>query len=95
MTPLALKQLRSQKKTPVLIDVRTPSEFEDFNLGGIHLPMDELLLRIQTIEHLKNTPVVLVCGTGIQSSIAVRVLQKKGFLQAENLEGGIEAWLAL
>ena len=78
-----------------LVDVRTPSEFEDFNLGGIHLPMDELLLRIGQIENLQNQELILICGTGLLSDIAVKVLVKKGFKHVHNLEGGIEAYLSL
>ncbi|MFN8355239.1 MAG: rhodanese-like domain-containing protein [Spirosomataceae bacterium] len=78
-----------------LVDVRTPGEFEDFNIGGISLPMDDLLLRIDQLESLKNQEVILLCGVGLQSHIATKILAKKGFEQVEHLEGGLEAYLSL
>jgi rhodanese-related sulfurtransferase len=38
-------------------------------------------------------PVVVVCKTGNRSELAAVMLQARGF-QAENFEGGTEAWVA-
>lgn len=95
MPPEEFKERLARGEALNLVDVRTPGEFEDFNLGGILLPMDELLLRVKVIEHLANEEVILICGTGLQSSIATKILLKKGFQHVKNLEGGLEAWLAL
>lgn len=95
MSAEEFKHRLDSKEILNLVDVRTPSEFEDFNLGGIHLPMDGLLLRINQIEHLQNQELILICGTGLLSGIAVKILAKKGFKHAHNLEGGIEAYLSL
>ena len=89
------KRHLDKKEILNLVDVRTPREVEDFNLGGIHIPMDELLLRIDQIEHLQNQELILICGTGLLSGIAVKILTKKGFKHVHNLEGGIEAYLSL
>lgn len=78
-----------------ILDIRTPYEIEEFDLGGIQIPLDELLLNLETIEHLKNEEIVVICYTGLQSEIACKILAKRGFTKIQNLEGGLEAYLAL
>ncbi len=78
-----------------ILDIRTPYEIEEFDMGGIQIPLDELLLSLETIEHLKNEEIVIICYTGLQSEIACKILAKRGFIKAENLEGGLEAYLSL
>ena len=78
-----------------ILDIRTPYEIEEFDMGGIQIPLDELLLDIHKIEHLKNEEIVIICYTGLQSEIACKILAKKGFSKVQNLEGGVEAYLFL
>jgi rhodanese-related sulfurtransferase len=40
----------------------------------------------------KDTPVILVCASGIRSKRAVAVAKKLGFEQAHSLAGGLKAW---
>ena len=92
----AFRRQRQSPDAPHLLDVRTPYEREDFSLGGLHLPLDELLLRIDEIpENWKTEPVTVLCGVGLQSAVAVRLLQKRGFRQVCNVAGGLEAYLSL
>ena len=79
----------------IILDIRTPYEIEEMDLGGIQIPLDELLMDIEQIEHLKNQEVVIICYTGLQSKIAQKILEKKGFKNLKNLEGGLEAYLGL
>lgn len=75
-----------------LLDIRTPRERADFDLGGINIPLDDLLSRI-----LELNPSVLytvICYNGTQSQIACRLLAAKGY-QAQNVTGGLEAYLSL
>ncbi|MHA8092881.1 rhodanese-like domain-containing protein [Aquirufa regiilacus] len=75
-----------------LLDIRTPRERADFDLGGIHIPLDDLLARINELN-----PTVLytvICYNGTQSQIACRLLTAKGY-QAQNVTGGLEAYLSL
>ena len=78
-----------------ILDIRTPYEIEEFDMGGIQIPLDELLLNLQTIEHLKNEEMIVICYTGLQSEIACKILAKRGFSKVQNLEGGLEAYLFL
>ncbi|MBC7407221.1 MAG: rhodanese-like domain-containing protein [Arcicella sp.] len=89
------KEFQDRFSELMILDIRTPYEIEEFNLGGIQIPLDELLLNIEQIEHLKNQEIVIICFTGLQSRIAQKILEKKGFQHLMNLEGGLEAYLNL
>jgi len=89
----ALKRRLQAGENIQILDIRTPYEWEDFSIGGLHIPLDELLLRVHDIpEEWKNQEIIVVCGTGLQSAIAVRVLAKQGFSDIHNLEGGLQAF---
>jgi rhodanese-related sulfurtransferase len=89
------KKKISSKNPPQILDIRTDEEFEDFNFGGTHVLFENLLENTNLIEFLKNKTTVIVCYTGLQSEIARSILAKKGFTKLLNLEGGIEAYLAI
>lgn len=55
-----------------LIDVRTEEEHDEFNLGGINIPLDEIMKRKEEIS--KSIPVVFYCAKGIRSAIAIQRL---------------------
>lgn len=76
-----------------LLDIRTPREWDEFNLGGFHASLDTLLERIYEISTEKNW--VIICYNGTQSLIALRLLKAKGFTHIDHLEGGLEAYLSL
>lgn len=76
-----------------LLDIRTPREWDNFNLGGFHISLDTLLARIDEISKEKNW--VIICYNGTQSLIALRLLKAKGFTHIDHLEGGLEAYLSL
>jgi rhodanese-related sulfurtransferase len=92
ITPTEFKDRLSELK---ILDIRTPYEIEDLDMGGIQIPLDELLLNLEQIEHLKNQEVIIICYTGLQSKIAQKILEKRGFKNLRNLEGGLEAYLEL
>ena len=89
MTP---QEFKNNIKNLSILDVRTSREWEDFNLGGCHIPLDQLLDRIHEIN--KSTNYAVICYNGTQSSIACRLLTAKGF-EIDNLEGGLEAYLSI
>ena len=71
----------------VLIDVREQWERDANNIGGLHIPMNELMERMDEIP--KNVPVVLYCRKGIRSMIALQRLEAKGYENLVNLDSGI------
>lgn len=78
-----------------ILDIRTPYEIEALDLGGIQIPLEELLLNEERIGNLINQEVILICYSGLQSKIAIKILEKRGFKHLRNLDGGLEAYLNL
>lgn len=71
-----------------LIDIREDYEFDDINIGGINIPMDNIIESIDKIE--KNKPVVLCCKTGKRSKATLLALNKKFNLNnVVSLETGV------
>lgn len=85
-----LKQWQQQGKEFLLIDVRELFEREIFNIGGIHIPMNEIIARKEEIQ--TDIPVVVYCEKGIRSTIVIQRLEALGFHNLYNLAGGMNAW---
>ena len=75
-----------------IVDVREPYEWEAGHIAGaVHVPLQSLLAGGESAVLDRNRPVVAVCRTGNRSELATTMLQARGY-DAENLEGGMEAW---
>jgi len=77
----------------VLLDVRTPEEFESGHLpGALNIDIRGYDFHEQ-IENLDPAKAYFVyCRSGGRSSAACRFMTSKGFQECYNLEGGILAW---
>ncbi len=76
-----------------LVDVRESFEHEEFNIGGILLPIGEIMEeQIELIENLKNKEVILYCRSGNRSAQAALILERAGFTDIANLTGGMLSW---
>jgi rhodanese-related sulfurtransferase len=75
-----------------LIDVREPYEWEAGRIAGAkHIELIQLSERAGEID--VGTPVVFQCRIGNRSAMAMEAFRATG-LDAYNLDGGIEAWVA-
>lgn len=75
-----------------VVDVRFPNEWEAGHIdGAVHIPGDYIFDRVDELD--PNRPVVTVCRTGSRSAEAAEELAGEGF-DVQNLEGGIDAWVA-
>ena len=74
-----------------LIDVRTTEERNEFNIGGRHIPLNEIEKEISFLNNEKS--LVLYCTSGSRSKEAVSLLKNK-FADKNilSLEGGLKAW---
>lgn len=76
-----------------LIDVREPSEYAEFNIGGQLIPLGKIqAMQIDEIEDLKNEEVIIHCRSGKRSATACLFLDTLGFTNTVNVEGGVLAW---
>ncbi|HEY6201650.1 MAG TPA: rhodanese-like domain-containing protein [Candidatus Limnocylindria bacterium] len=73
-----------------LLDVREDDEWAAGHIEGAqHIPLGQLSGRLGELP--KERTIVAVCRSGGRSEAAVRGLRKLGY-EAENLEGGVNAW---
>ena len=81
----------SERRTEFhLLDVREDDEWAAGHIDGAqHIPLGELSARLGELP--KELTIVAVCRSGGRSEAAVRGLRKLGY-EAENLEGGVNAW---
>ena len=88
-----LKQKIANGEKVNLLDVREPDERAAFNIGGVFIPLgDVMTMRIDEIEELKNEEIICYCRSGKRSMQASMMLETMGFTNLVNLEGGMIAW---
>jgi rhodanese-related sulfurtransferase len=76
-----------------LVDVRQPDEHADFNIGGVLLPLGNIMsMQIDEIESLKEQEVICYCRSGQRSMQAAMMLETMGFSNVKNLAGGMMNW---
>jgi len=76
-----------------LLDVREPYEHEEFNIGGILLPLGDIRVGdTEPIEHLKNQEIICYCRSGNRSGQAIMILESMGFTNLVNVTGGMLSW---
>lgn len=90
LSPSELKAWIAEGKDFLLVDVREGWERELFNIGGVHIPMGELMAHVNELP--KDKEVVLYCEKGIRTVIAIQRLETAGFQNLINLSGGMKAW---
>ena len=84
-------QLREQLDDLQLIDVREDDEWTQGRIdGAVHVPMDEIDERLSEVSTEK--PIVTVCRSGQRSGEVAEQLRDLG-RDAENLDGGVQAWV--
>jgi rhodanese-related sulfurtransferase len=75
------------------IDVRTVEEYAGGHAPkAVNLPLDTLTGNVGGLD--KNKPVYVICETGRRSRKGAEILQKNGFRELYNIEGGTVAWTA-
>jgi len=91
ITSSELKQRLSDGEQWQLIDVREAWEHEAYNIGGLLIPLTEVVARMEEIR--TDVPVVFYCQKGIRSTMAIqKIMQKRNFSNVYNLTGGMAAW---
>ncbi len=90
VAPEDLYRAVAQGRTPLLLDVREPMEFQLARLpGALLIPLGSLAERLGDIDGTRD--IVVYCHHGIRSVQATHLLRAAGF-HARNLTGGIAAW---
>jgi rhodanese-related sulfurtransferase len=88
-------QQQLKKEKGILVDVRTPGEFNTERIkGAINIDVNDSAF-VSTISKLdKNKPYFLYCGIGKRSARAAAIMREHGFKMVYDLEKGLEGWKA-
>jgi len=84
-----LEQIIVSKKA-IVVDVREPWEFEEFNIGGLNIPLADI--RERRVELMLFQQVVVVCTNGTRSRVAAKdYCRAEAFSEKQiyHLKGGI------
>lgn len=96
MKTIQVAELNEKMKTGenlYLVDVREAFEHDEFNIGGILLPLGDIRMGdTEKINHLKDQEVYLYCRSGNRSGQAALLLETMGFNNVTNVVGGMLAW---
>lgn len=93
ITPQVLQQWLADKgrKPPFLLDVREPWEYQTCRIdGSVLAPMNTIPARVQELD--RETDTVVICHHGARSYQVGVFLERNGFSNLYNLQGGVNAW---
>jgi sulfur-carrier protein adenylyltransferase/sulfurtransferase len=94
-TVLDLKRALDSGRAPFILDVREPQEYQICRIPESTLiPLGQVAARVQEIAAAaEGRPIVVHCKMGGRSAKAVQLLRERGLERAQNLKGGILAWI--
>ncbi len=79
--------------TRLILDVRAPSEFEDFHFpGSLNIPAPDLRSRYGELD--PRGDYLVLCSTGQRSALAGSILLSKGFSEVSCVAGGMRGFQA-
>ncbi len=90
ITVAELKKMKDGKADFQLVDVREEHELEICQIGGLHIPMGDVMDNLDKIS--KDKQVIIHCRSGARSGAICQALEAQGYNNVYNLKGGIIAW---
>jgi NADPH-dependent 2,4-dienoyl-CoA reductase/sulfur reductase-like enzyme/rhodanese-related sulfurtransferase len=87
------EEFPDQTENGLLLDVRSPAEFEKWHIEGAKLiPLPDLRGRLDELD--RSQPCLVYCKSGFRAYLACRILVQRGFSDIRNLSGGLKTfWL--
>lgn len=93
MMPWKLKTMLEEHDNIVVLDVRTPAEYEAFHIkGAVNVPFPATLNDLARLVPNPNQAIVVTCMSGHRSPPVVKTLQDGGYTNVANLTWGMVAW---
>lgn len=85
------------KENIILLDVRTPEEYEEVHLeNAILLPVQQLsaqsLADIGLGENAKDKEIIIYCRSGARSKTAYNIMKSLGYTNIKSVAGGMIHW---
>lgn len=86
-------QLTRTSKDLVVLDVRTPAEFQSGHIkNALNVDYKAPDFEQQLAKLDKTKPYLVHCAVGGRSTKTLPLLQKLGFKNVRHLDGGIQSW---
>jgi len=86
-------EFKEKSKNNTIIDIRTPREYtQGYIEGAININYYDKTFLEQIAKLDKNKPIYIYCRSGNRTSSAAKKLKKLGFLEVNDLQGGIMSW---
>ena len=93
LTPAALQAKLAAGEPGAVLDLRSAGDFATAHIPGARwLSRGRLDVQIAQEVPQKETPMVLYCRQGNESTLSVPMLSRMGYLNVEVLQGGFAAW---
>lgn len=89
----SLKQLLDSGEKLLLVDVREPDEYALARIDGSTLiPMRQIPDSLAQLDEHREGRILVHCHHGGRSLRVTQWLRQKGYSNAQNVAGGIDAW---
>ena len=87
------KAISKSGHKPVLLDVRTQSEYNDGHIqDAINIPHDQILKEPQLVSAYKDSQMVVFCRSGVRAGKVIEMLEGLGFKEIIDIDGDMLAW---
>ena len=92
-----LCKILDQNPDIILLDVRSPEEFEAKNSLGrfknaINFPITQARANLSQLEKYKDKEIIIYCSISARSPRVSELLANNGFNNVKNLMGGLNSW---
>jgi sulfur-carrier protein adenylyltransferase/sulfurtransferase len=88
-----LKDWITERRPLAILDVRESQEFQNGSIPcAISLPRGVLELEIDEVVPDQDKPILVYCGGGSRSALAVQTLKAMGYDHVYSLTGGFREW---
>lgn len=95
ISPEELKQRMDAGEKLIILDVREPYEYDEYNIGAKLIPLGELRDQLNDLEEWADEELVVHCRSGARSAAAKAFLMQNGFTRVRSLLGGIMAYQSI
>ena len=93
VTASELRERMAHAAPPVILDVRSRSEFAAGHIpGAIHMPFWAVLWRAHRLRAASDDPIVVYCGHGPRAELARAALRSRGYTRVACLTGHMAKW---
>jgi len=81
------------REDAVVLDIRSMNDFQTGHIiNAINIPGNALKNQLKQLAKHKQSPIIVACRSGAQSTAACKQLREANFEKVFNMQGGMLAW---